>query len=330
MNNIFLKKFGLILAVSLIFSTLLNACGSGKERILIYTSTEDFIIEDLNARLNEEFPDYDIIIEYMSTGNHAAKLLSEGTATDCDIIYNLEYTYLKQLADKGILSDLSQYDSSVYLDEAIESCYYLPQQRNGGAVILNLDVLSEKGLSAPDSYEDLLKPEYANLISIPNPKASGTGYIFLKSLVNAWGENATFEYFDKLAPNVLQFTSSGSGPVNALVQGEAAIGLGMTSQAVIQINNGSPLEIVFFEEGSPYTFYGQAMIAGKEERECVKQVFDFLINSYGYEFCQKFSPEPLFSNYNFTLENHPENICYSDMSSNTSEEKTRLLDMWKY
>ena len=58
---------------------------------------------------------------------------------------------------------------------------------------------------------------------MPNPRSSGTGYNFLKSLVNAWGEDEAFAYFDRLAENVYQFTSSGSGPVNALVQGEADV-----------------------------------------------------------------------------------------------------------
>ena len=86
------------------------------------------------------------------------------------------------------------------------------------------DRLEEKNLAVPTSYADLLKPEYKGLVSMPNPKSSGTGYMFLKSLVNAWGEEEAFAYFDQLAENILQFTSSGSGPVNALVQGEAAIG----------------------------------------------------------------------------------------------------------
>ena len=52
------------------------------------------------------------------------------------------------------------------------------------------------------TYEDLLKPEYKGLISMPSPKASGTGYIFLKALVNSMGEDKAFAYFDKLSKNV--------------------------------------------------------------------------------------------------------------------------------
>ena len=62
--------------------------------------------------------------------------------------------------------------------------------------------------------------------------------MFLKALVNSMGEEEAFAYFDKLSENILQFTSSGSGPVNSLVSGEAVIALGMTPQAVTQINEG--------------------------------------------------------------------------------------------
>jgi iron(III) transport system substrate-binding protein len=82
---------------------------------------------------------------------------------------------------------------------------------------------------------------------MPDPKASSTGYIFYKSLVNAWGEKKTLDYFDKLTDNILQYTESGSGPLNAVAEGKAAIGLGTTATAVAKINEGSPLKIVFFE-----------------------------------------------------------------------------------
>lgn len=323
-------KIVAVILTMVMLSVLFTGCGSANEKILIYTSVEDYVIADMNARLSEQFPDYDITVEYVSTGNHAAKLLAEGTNTECDITYDLEYGYMEQLAQAGVLADLTAYDKSIYMDDTVVSDNYLIQCRVGGAVIVNTDLLAEKGLAEPTSYEDLLKPEYKGLISMANPKSSGTGYMFLKSLVNAWGEEEAFAYFDALTPNVLQYTSSGSGPVNALLQGEAVIGFGMTSHAVTQINEGAPLKVLFFEEGSPFTLYGQSMIAGKDSRESVKEVFDFLVNTYSYELNEKFFPEQMFKDKVFAVENYPENIVYSDMSNNTIEEKTHLLDMWKY
>ncbi len=324
------KRFSVLLALVMLLSLVLTGCGGGKERILIYTSVEDYVIEDMNARLSEVFPDYDITVEYVSTGSHAAKLLTEGRNSECDITYDLEYAYMEQLAQAGVLADLSAYDRSIYLPDTIASDYYLVQCRVGGAVILNTEVLQEKNLPEPTSYADLLKPEYKGLISMANPKSSGTGYMFYKSLANAWGKVEAAKYFDALTPNILQYTSSGSGPVNALLQKEVAIGFGMTSHAVTQINQGAKLKIVYFEEGSPYTMYGQSMIAGKDQRESVKAVFDFLVNTYSYELNEKFFPEQMFKDKVFTVENYPQNIIYSDMSNNTIEEKEQLLGLWAH
>lgn len=321
-----------LLCVVLIATIILGVfgCGKSKEKVLIYSSGEDYKIEYMTQRLKEEFPEYEIIVEYQSTGNHAAKLLSEGEKTECDITHDLEYGYMEQLDAEGVFADLSDYDTSVYVDDVIQSDNYLAECRVGGAVIINTEVLEEKNLPIPTSYADLLKTEYKGLISMPNPKSSGTGYIFLKSLVNSWGEDVAYEYFDKLTPNVLQYTSSGSGPVNALIQREVAVGLGMTSQAVNQISEGMPLKILFFEEGSPYTIYGQAIIKGKEERQAVREVFDFMVNTLVYECTEKYFPEKIFKDVNFEVENYPKNISYSNMGSNGVDEKTRLLEKWKY
>ena len=328
MNRNIGKCLSVILLVAML--VLLSGCGSKKEKVLIFTSVEDYVVEDMNKRLGEEFPNYDITVQPFTTGNHAAKLLTEGKKTKCDITYDLEYAYLEQLAQAGVLADLSEYDTGIYNADTVVSKHYLIQCRVGGAVILNTEVLQEKNLAEPASYEDLLKPEYKGLISMANPKSSGTGYMFYKSLVNAWGEDKAIEYFDKLTPNVLQYTSSGAGPVNALLHKEVAIGFGMTSQAVKQINEGDPLKVVYFDEGSPFTLYGQSMIAGKDARPAVKEVFDFLVGTYSYELNKKFFPEQMFNDKVFRMENYPENIRYSDMRNNTITEKEKLLAKWKY
>lgn len=320
---------GVLLLAVLMLCACLTGCG-GRESVVIYTSAENYRVEHMWLRLAEEFPDYDILIEYMPTGNQAAKLLAEGTATECDITYDLEYTYLEKLAQAGMLADLSGYDFSVFSQDAVRSTYYMPEYRNGGAIILNPQVLERHGLAAPTCYDDLLKPEYRGLISMPNPVSSGTGYMFLLAMVNERGEEAAFAYFDALAENILQFTSSGSGPVNALIQGEAAIGLGITGTAVNAINEGAALEIVYFEEGSPFALYGQGIIAGKENDPAVKEVYDFLYSTYGYENCANFFPEKIYADREFTIENYPADIAYCDMSGDTAQRKEQLLSKWAY
>ena len=343
------KKLNMVLAFALMMVLVLTACGTtsaeesktqttpetaavlddSSNKVVIYSGAEEYRNEYFLKRIKEEFPDYDVTIEYMPTGNLAAKLAAEGTQTDMDIFYDLDFSYAGLV--EQYLADVSAYDQSIYVDDCkVENAHYLAANRNGGAIIINPDVLKEKGIAEPTCYEDLLKPEFKNLISMPNPKSSGTGYMFVKSLVNAWGEDKAFEYFDGLAENVLQFTESGSGPVNALVQGEVAVGLGMTAQAVTAINDGANLKILFFEEGSPYSLYGYAIPEGKQTRKAVVDVFNFFYNTLVREDKELYYPEQVFVDQVNNIENYPKDIKYADMHDNTTEEKSRLLDNWEY
>jgi len=322
------KIICLLFAVSIVLT--LSACGDGDTPvIIIYTSAEENRYEAMQKDLDAQFPKYDIQIEYYSTGDLLAELMANGTNTECDIIGEMEYGNLDKIIE--ILADLSAFNTDFYTDDMIpEDQKYLPWYRNGGCIAINRGVLSDRNLPVPDSYGDLLKPEYQGLISMPNPKSSGTGYMFLKSLVNAWGEQEAFDYFEKLSENILSFTSSGSGPVNALINGEVAIGFAMTAQTVGEINNGLPLRVHFFTEGSPFSLYGIGMIKGKETRQEVNEVFDYIVNRWTEKDKVLFCPERIYKDREFTLPNYPTNIRYADMSSNTSAEKERLLEKWTY
>ncbi len=323
-----MKKFiSLILTLALCVA-LFAGCSAKKDTVVIYSCANDKRIAFMTEQLQAEFPQYDIVVEYMGTSKLSAKILAEGKNTDADIIHDLSYLNMDALDKAGLLADVSYMDTSMFLDGTIISKNYLVECRTSGSVIVNKDVLASKNLPTPTSYEDLLKPEYKGLISMPDPKASSTGYMFVKSLCNAWGEEKAMDYFTKLSENVLQFTSSGNGPVNALVQQEVAIGLGMVNNAVQQIDDGINLEILFFEPGAAYAMYGQTIISGKETKESVKEVFDYLVNVYLEAECTKFGAEQVFKDKTFTSKNYPTNIKYCDMSNDTLAEKERLLKLW--
>ncbi len=329
------KIIALIVTFALLSAGLVFKSCKKTQAIVIYTSTEDYNMELLQKRLDEKFPDYEIVIEYMSTSNIATKVLEEGSDTECDIVFALDYGYIDKLIQADALASLEgEYDLSVFADDTITESnrnYVLPTIRSGGGIIINKKVLSDKGIAKPTCYEDLLKPEFKGLLSMPSPKSSGTGYMFYLSLINAWGEAKALEYFDGFAKNVLQFTSSGSGPVNALTTREVAVGLGMISQATDKITNGNnELEVLFFDEGAPYSLYGTSVVSGKEDRVEVMEVLDYLYSSYIDEGCKTFYPEQIFKDKEYEVANFPKNINYSNMTNNTLERKENLLKKWKY
>ena len=307
-------------------------CSKQTETVTIYSSSEDFRNEAARKMLNERFPDYEINLVDMDTGTLAAKIAAEGSKTDADIILELESTYLEKVS--GSLATLDMVDFSVYEESLVpENHKYVPYYLNSGAIIVDTKALAEKGVPVPTNYDDLLKPEYKGLLSMPNPKSSGTGYIFLLNMVNERGEEAALAYFDRFAENISGqgFTTSGSGPVKALVTGEAAIGLGMTFQAVQSINEGSDFEILFFEEGAPWSSYSSAVVAGRETNKAVMEVFDYIVSEITPMDKQLYAPEKIYKDQEITMEHFPKEIPYGEMEGiRDIALKERLLDQWNH
>ena len=329
MKKVLLLLAAVICAV-LVYVFGFNGGGSQESlKVVIWTSGEDYKNDYYLSEARKKFPEYDITLEYMNTSTIAAKVLEEKENCTADIIQSLEYGYLDKCKD--YLAELKDFDFSLFLDEIVPANHKItPEVKNGGCIILNRDVMNAKNLPTPATYQDLLNPIYKGLISMPNPATSGSGYMFLKCLVNTWGEDEAFDYFDKLAENILAFTSSGSGPVNALVQGEVAIGLGMTSQAVVEKNQGVNLEMLFFEEGSPFSMYGNAVLAKSANRKAVMNVFNYIATDLCRGDNEKFFPDQIFKNFAPEIKGFPTNIKYGDMSNDNLAEKERLLAKWKY
>ena len=178
-----MKKVYLLvaLAILLCLTLVLTGCSKNKEKIVIYTSMEEERNQDLKEQLKENFPELNVIVQYMPTGNSSAKLKTEGTNIEADIIIDLETAYMANLEDN--FANLTSFDTSMYIDGVIQSDNYLPWIKYTMTLIIDEDYFEKNNLEIPKTYEDLLKPEYKNLIAMPDPKTSGTGYAFFLNAI---------------------------------------------------------------------------------------------------------------------------------------------------
>lgn len=311
----------------------LTSCGPQKEQILIYSTAESERVEFTRRELNAKFPEYDIILQEIGTGALVSKLQAEGRSTDCDIIHELEITNMETLLkqDADFFYTLSDYDFTKFTDKNLPKNHkkYAPECMNHCAVIYNKKVLSDRGLDVPETYEDLLKPQYKDLISMPNPKSSGTGYAFFNGLVSEMGETDAIDYFNSLRTNIKEFTTSGSTPIKGVDRGEIAIGFAMLWQCVEYKADNSNLEFTYLGRDLPYNLYQMAVINGKQERSCVKEVFDYIFNDLNKRQVEKFMPEPVYKE--FTPENpeYPTDFESINMVGIADPDyKADLLDKW--
>ena len=321
----------LVIILLILFFTV--GCSGDKEQIVVYTNIEENRSQLLQKRVKEQFPDLDVKIQYMSTGNTAAKIKTEGSNIEADIILGLETSHMENLKDNfASLNGLDGINQDHYLDgiNPSDGKYYIWDQYSA-SITIDKKYFEEHNWEYPTSYEDLLDPKYEGLIAMPDPKSSGTGYMYYLNVMNIYGEEKGLEYFDKLSKNIAQFTTSGSGPINLLKQGEVVIAMGMTYQGVEEINNGADFAVVEFDTGLLYNTTSIGIIKGKETNENARKVFQWINTEFSLYDKEHYVPGKIFKEQTNKIENYPETKKLADMTGiNDIKVKEELLKKWKY
>lgn len=90
----------------------------------------------------------------------------------------------------------------------------------------NKEFLDKHNLQPPSSWDDLLDPAYKGEVVMAHPGSSGTAYTILYSIIKAkGGDEAGFQFMEKLHPQIQQYTTSGGAGGRMAGMGEAAVGI---------------------------------------------------------------------------------------------------------
>ena len=329
----------MLFLIMLLCCTLLFAASAlASDRVVIYTAAEDERIAYLQAELDKRFPDVEIVIQSLGTGQMLSKLQAEGTNSDCDIFYDLEVVNAEIILnnDPDMFVDLSDYDFSIYdasvLGYTDRHHKYAVNGKTYGAFLVNTNVLNENGLAVPATYQDMLKSEYEEMISMPSPRSSGTGYSYYNGMVTVLGLDEGLAYFEELDPNIKEYTTSGSAPAKAAVRGDVAIAYGLLWQCVNYANENEGMVVVAPEEGLAYDLFTMGMISGHENKPAVKEVFTYLYYTLNKPQCALFNPDIIYADMPAAeIPNYPTGFGEITMDGMFDfEYKQDLLDQWEY
>ena len=152
----------------------------------------------------------------------------------------------------------------------------------------NTKLLAEQKLNAPESWEDLLKPEFKGKIALANPGSSGTSYTMLATVVQIMGEEKGLAYMKKLHGQIAQYPKSGTAPGQMAGRGEVVVGISFAHDIVKYAKEGMPLKVTFPKEGTGYETGGIALIKGGPDQEAAKIFIDWALTKEAQELGQKY------------------------------------------
>ena len=219
---------------------------------------------------------------FLSSGPAVARIEAEKNNPQADLWFGAPSENHVVLKEKG----LSQpYVSPNAKDLAAKfkdpEGYWTSFYMNPLGFASNVNVLKQKGVEAPASWADLLKPELKAQVQAPSPQTSGTGYNMVAALVLILGEDKAFDYLKKLNPSMQTYTQSGTAPSKAAAIGQAGVGIQFTPAFLQLIEEGYPLKITFPKDGVGFEAPAISILKGAPRPELAKKLVDWAISLPG-------------------------------------------------
>ncbi|WP_096185602.1 ABC transporter substrate-binding protein [Evansella halocellulosilytica] len=217
----------------------------------------------------------------LSAGQILARVQAEENNPQASIWYGGPSDTFIAAAQSGLLESYKPEGAELMPEDFIDDDWnWSPVYVGALGFASNSDWLERNGLTPPTSWDDLLKPEFADNVSIAHPASSGTAYSVLATLVQMKGEEEAFEYLHQLDENIRQYTQSGSAPANNAGLGEVGVGIAFAHDILSPMQEGYPITLSFPEDGTGYEVGAVALINNgpEDEVENAQKFIDWAIS----------------------------------------------------
>lgn len=247
----------------------------GSDKLVIYTPTAQDV-------LNTVIPEFEsktgIKVELVTAGT--GELLKRIEAEQENPLGDIEWGgVVPVIAPKKDLfetylseNESAQLDSTKNTEGMITRNNIIPM-----VLIVNTKLIGDIEING---YEDLLDPRLKGKIAFSDPAKSSTSFshmVNILSTIGAEDEEKGWEYIRALTDNLDgKLLASSSAVPKGVVDGEYVVGLTHEELASSAVRQGSPVEIVYMEEGvlvSPGTVQ---IIKGAKNMENAKKFVDFI------------------------------------------------------
>jgi iron(III) transport system substrate-binding protein len=176
-----------------------------------------------------------------------SEIVQESKRPRCDVFWNNEIVNTLRLEEQGLL-DVYRSPAAAGYPEIFRSPHGTWHGFAARARILFVNTSLVGRDEMPGSVRDLADPKWRGRVGIAKP-LFGTTATHAACLAALWGEKPTRDFFEALKQNDVQVMSGNKQVAVAVGGGQLAFGLTDTDDAIVEIEQASPVEIVYPDQG---------------------------------------------------------------------------------
>lgn len=267
---------GLLMVLMVGVAQVAFAQGQSKTTIMMYTSMPTDIVSSLETAFEAKYPNIDLQFVRSGTGKIQTRIATEAEAgqVQADLIWVADFSYYEDLKDKGYLL---KYESPEAKN--IPSALKDPEGYYYGARMINEAIAYNTNLvtAPPQSWKDLLDPQWKNQIMIADATYSGAALVAMGGLTTEYG----LSYYRSLRANGTAVVSGHGGLTRSIASGEYMVGMTLDYMVRQQKEAGSPIDIVYPTDGAIAIPSPIAIVSTTKQAQAAEKFVDYVLSVEG-------------------------------------------------
>jgi iron(III) transport system substrate-binding protein len=250
------------------------AAAEKEGKVVWYSSVDVKVAENIAKLFRAQYPKIDLDVERSGSERVFQRINQEyqSNIKNVDVVNSSDASHFMFWKQQNLLAKHTPPDVQKFAPQYKDpEGYYAVWRATLSPIAYNTNLVKEA--EAPKGYQDLLDPKWKGKLVKAHPSYSGTSLTGTYALSKALG----WDYFEKLSKNGVQQLQSTTAPPKSIASGERAVMVdGNEYNMFIEIDNKSPVKIVYAVEGTPFVTSPTAVFAGAPHPNAARVLQNFL------------------------------------------------------